>query len=62
MDFSEIEECQSKGDWEKSAVILSNAAQSLERAGVLHIAEVTADELIRQKIKKAAAFMIREGS
>jgi len=33
VDFQEIEECQSSGDWGKSAEILSNAAQSLEKAG-----------------------------
>lgn len=33
VDFSEIEECQAKGDWEKSADILSAAAKNLEKAG-----------------------------
>jgi len=33
VDFHEIEECQSNGDWEKSARILSEVAQDLERAG-----------------------------
>ena len=33
VDFAEIEECQSSGDWEKSADILSKVAQNLERAG-----------------------------
>lgn len=33
VDFSEIEECQAKGDWEKSADILSAAAINLEKAG-----------------------------
>jgi aspartate racemase len=33
VDFQEIEECQSNGNWKKSAQILSNAAQSLEKAG-----------------------------
>lgn len=33
VDFFEIEECQSKGDWAKSAEILSDAAQRLEKAG-----------------------------
>lgn len=28
VDFQEIEECQSSGDWGKSAEILSNAAHS----------------------------------
>lgn len=33
VNFHEIEECQSKGDWEKSGEILIEAAQSLERGG-----------------------------
>lgn len=33
VDFAEIEECQAKGEWDKSAEILSRAAMSLERAG-----------------------------
>lgn len=33
VDFSEIEECQMKGEWDKSANILSHACQSLEKAG-----------------------------
>ena len=33
VDFSEIEECQANGQWDKSADILSAAAQSLEKAG-----------------------------
>lgn len=33
VDFQEIETCQSQGDWDKSAAILSQAAQSLEKAG-----------------------------
>lgn len=33
VDFSEIEECQANGDWDKSADILSAAAQNLEQAG-----------------------------
>jgi len=77
VDFHEIEACQSRGEWEKSAVILADAAQRLERAGadfivictntmhkvapqvqaaisipILHIAEATAQELIRNKIDK----------
>lgn len=79
VDFHEIEECQSRGDWERSADILAEAAVSLERGGAefiiictntmhkvvdriqerisiptLHIAEVTADELLRQKIGTVA--------
>ncbi|MDF3005700.1 MAG: aspartate racemase [Oscillospiraceae bacterium] len=33
VDFSEIEQCQANDDWEKSADILSKAAESLEKAG-----------------------------
>lgn len=33
VDFSEIEECQSNGDWDKSAEILTTAAIGLEKAG-----------------------------
>jgi aspartate racemase len=79
VDFHEIEKCQSNGDWQKSAQILSEAAKSLEKAGaefivictntmhkvadeiqetisipILHIAEVTAQELKKKSIKKVA--------
>jgi aspartate racemase len=33
VDFQEIEECQAKGEWEKSGEILANAAVNLEKAG-----------------------------
>ena len=33
VDFDEIERCQSSGNWERSAEILSDAARALERAG-----------------------------
>lgn len=33
VDFAEIEDCQAKGDWKKSAAILTAAARNLERAG-----------------------------
>lgn len=33
VDFAEIEECQSKGEWDKSADILAEAALGLQRAG-----------------------------
>lgn len=33
VDFAVIEGCQANGDWDKSAVILSEAAKSLEHAG-----------------------------
>ncbi len=79
VDFEEIEKCQARGDWDKSAAILSKAAQSLEKAGadfiiictntmhkvvdqienaitipILHIAEVTAQELKKKGISKVA--------
>ena len=34
VEFAEIEECQSSGDWDKSAEILMDAAKKLETAGV----------------------------
>lgn len=33
VDFHEIEACQAKGDWEKSAEILADTAERLEKAG-----------------------------
>lgn len=33
VNFREIEECQAKGDWDKSGKILGNVAKSLELAG-----------------------------
>ncbi len=33
VDFEEIEACQSSGDWDRSAAILTDAAQALEKAG-----------------------------
>lgn len=33
VDFEEIEKCQSDGNWDKSAEILSDAAEKLEKAG-----------------------------
>ncbi len=33
VDFAEIEACQSRGDWDRSADILAQAAQGLVRAG-----------------------------
>ncbi len=33
VDFHEIEECQSRGEWEKSGELLAEAALSLEKAG-----------------------------
>ena len=33
VDFADIEACQAAGDWDRSAAILAEAAQNLERAG-----------------------------
>lgn len=33
VDFAEIEACQAKGEWDKSADILTDAAKNLEKAG-----------------------------
>ncbi len=77
VDFDEIERCQAAGDWALGARILSDAAQSVERAGadfllistntmhkvyeeiqsalkipVLHIADLTGDELLKSGIRK----------
>ena len=41
VDFAQIEKFQAEGDWEKSATVLSAAAQSLERAGADIIAICT---------------------
>ncbi|MDI9480425.1 MAG: aspartate/glutamate racemase family protein [Syntrophomonadaceae bacterium] len=41
VDFHEIEECQSNGDWEKGAAILADAARRLERGGADFIAICT---------------------
>jgi aspartate racemase len=37
VDFHEIEECQSRGDWDKSGEILAAAAQTLQTAGADYI-------------------------
>lgn len=37
VDFAEIEECQAKGEWEKSGDILSDAALKLQAAGADYI-------------------------
>ena len=53
VDFEEIEKCQANGDWNRSAEILSDAAQSLEKAGADYIVICTntmhkvADEIER---------------
>ncbi len=79
VDFHEIEECLSTGDWERGAEILTDAAKRLESGGadfiiictntlhkvadivqaaiavpILHIAEVTAAELVQDGIQKVA--------
>ena len=50
VDFDEIEQCQSSGDWERSAQILACAAQALERAGadLLLICTNTMHKVYRQ--------------
>ena len=50
VDFEEIEKCQANGDWNRSAEILSDAAQS--HIPLLHIAEMTAVELEKSGITK----------
>lgn len=79
VDFSEIEECQAKGQWEESADILGEAALKLQAAGadfivictntmhkvapviqgkiripILHIADATADSLLKAGVKTVA--------
>ena len=41
VDFSEIEECQAKGEWEKAGLILADCAKHLEGAGAEFIAICT---------------------
>ena len=77
VEFDEIETYQSRGEWDKSAEVLAQAAQALEKAGadyivictntmhkvateirrkitipLLHIADTTATELKKSRIKK----------
>lgn len=77
VDFHEIEEYQATGQWDKSGIILAEAANNLEKAGadfivictntmhkvvpaiqtkihipILHIAQATADELIKNQVGK----------
>ena len=77
VDFDEIETYQSRGEWDKSAEVLAQTAQALEKAGadyivictntmhkvateirrkitipLLHIADTTATELKKSRIKK----------
>ncbi|MCL4108273.1 UNVERIFIED_CONTAM: hypothetical protein GTU68_065301 [Idotea baltica] len=77
VDFSEIEQLQHSGEWEKTAEILTKAALGLEKAGadfilictntmhlvapqiqaavdipLLHIADATAEEIIKTGINK----------
>ncbi len=77
VDFAEIEHYQASGEWAKSAAVLTQTAQSLERAGaefivictntmhkvvpqmqphlnvpILHIADMTAQELKQQGIAR----------
>jgi aspartate racemase len=50
VDFHEIEECQAKGEWEKSGEILAEAAYNLEKAGAdfIIICTNTMHKVIRQ--------------
>ena len=41
VDFSEIEECQSRGEWQKAGEILADCAKRLENAGAEFIAICT---------------------
>ena len=77
VDFAEIEHLQHLGEWNKTAEILTKAAQGLEKAGadfilictntmhlvapqiqaginipLLHIADATAEEIVKAGIKK----------
>lgn len=77
VDFAEIEQLQHQGEWDKTAAILTKAAQGIEKAGadfilictntmhrvapqvqagitvpLLHIADATAEEIIKKDIKK----------
>lgn len=79
VDFQEIEHCQANGEWDKSALILIDAAKRLALAGadfivictntmhkvadqiqaaidipILHIADVTAQHLIKENIQTVA--------
>lgn len=79
LNFKEVEELQSLGDWDKNGKLLAEAALTLEKAGadfvlictntmhkiadtvskkiskpLLHIGDVTADELIKNNVKKVA--------
>ena len=77
VDFAELEENMGKGCWRENALILTDAARRLEKAGadfiviatntmhklvpdiekeisipILHIADATADEIMRNEIRK----------
>lgn len=79
LNFKEVEELQSLGDWDSNAELLAEAALKLEQAGadfvlictntmhkiadvvsskitkpLLHIGDVTADELLNNNVKKVA--------
>ena len=79
VDFAEIEAYQASGEWDKSAQVLAQAAENLEKAGadfivictntmhkvvpqmqerihipILHIAQATAAELLKQNIRRVA--------
>ncbi len=48
VDFQEIEECQTRGDWEKSARILGDAAKGLEGADCIVICTNTMHKVAPQ--------------
>lgn len=77
VNFAEIEKLQHQGEWDKTAEILTKAAQGIEKAGadfilictntmhlvapqiqaglsvpLLHIADATAEEIVKKNIKK----------
>lgn len=54
VDFAEIEACQSSGDWERSAAILTKAAKNLEQAGadVIVICTNTMHKIVPQMEKE----------
>lgn len=57
VDFHEIEQCQSSGDWERAGEILAQAAQSLQKAGAdfIVIATNTMHKVVPIIEKKSSA-------
>ncbi|MEY8434660.1 aspartate/glutamate racemase family protein [Streptococcus hyointestinalis] len=60
VDFAEIEACQSSGDWERSAAILTKAAKNLEQAGadVIVICTNTMHKIVPQMEKELTIPML----